>query len=184
MHRFSTFGVCRRYFDDTGCTNLSPVRWNVPGAFMAGSNRQLFYQWNPKMNRALLILSVLLLALVAAILWWAQAGQEQNSAVMVIKQLTIAVLLLLALGFVMWLMKNLLDSSNSFNESESLTMSVRDGKDETKGSLPEGERLPPMSADLVAQVDTQAELDQIRAMIADDPEKVAQVVKRWIGSSD
>lgn len=151
---------------------------------MAGSNRQLFYQWNPKMNRAFLILSVLLLTLVAAILWWAQAGQEQSSTVMVIKQLTIAVLLLLALGFVMWLMKNLLDSSNSLNESESLTMRVRDGKDEIKGTLPVGERLPPMSADLVAQVDTQAELDRIRAMIAQDPEKVAQIVNRWIGSSD
>jgi flagellar biosynthesis/type III secretory pathway M-ring protein FliF/YscJ len=136
------------------------------------------------MNRAFLILSVLLLALVAATLWWAQVGQEQSSAVLVIKQLTIAVLLLLALGFVMWLMINLLDSSNSLNESESLTMRVRDGKDETKGSLPVGERLPPMSADLLAQVDTQAELDQIRAMIAQDPEKVAQIVKRWIGSSD
>ncbi len=41
-----------------------------------------------------------------------------------------------------------------------------------------------MSADLAAQVDTQAELDQIRAMIAQDPEKVAQIVNRWIGSSD
>jgi flagellar biosynthesis/type III secretory pathway M-ring protein FliF/YscJ len=151
---------------------------------MAGSNRQLFYQWNPKMNRAFLILSVLLLTLVAAILWWAQAGQEQSLAVMVIKQLTIAVLLLLVLGFVLWLMKNLLDSSNSLNESESLTMRVRDGKDETKGPLPVGGGLPPMSADLVAPLDTQAELDEIRAMIAKDPEKVAQIVKRWIGASD
>ena len=151
---------------------------------MAGSNRQLFYQWNPKMTRAFLMLCVLLLTLVAAILWWAQSGQGQSSAVIVIKQLTIAMLLLLALGFVMWLMKNLLDSSNSLNESESLTMRVRDGKDETKGALPVGERLPPMSADLAAQVDTQAELDKIRAMISQDPEKVAQVVKRWIGSSD
>jgi flagellar biosynthesis/type III secretory pathway M-ring protein FliF/YscJ len=151
---------------------------------MAGSNRQLFYQWNPKMNRAFMILSVLLLTLVAAILWWAQSGQGQSSAVMVIKQLTIAVLLLLALGFVMWLMKNLLDSSNSLNESESLTMRVRDGKDETKVPLPVGEVLPPMSADLVAPLDTQAELDEIRAMIAKDPEKVAQIVKRWIGASD
>jgi flagellar biosynthesis/type III secretory pathway M-ring protein FliF/YscJ len=41
-----------------------------------------------------------------------------------------------------------------------------------------------MSADLVAPLDTQAELDEIRAMIAKDPEKVAQIVKRWIGSSD
>ncbi len=92
--------------------------------------------------------------------------------------------LLLALGFVLWLMKNLLDSSNSLNESESLTMRVRDGKDETKGPLPVGGGLPPMSADLVAPLDTQAELDEIRAMIAKDPEKVAQIVKRWIGASD
>lgn len=151
---------------------------------MLGSNTTLFYQWNPKMNRAFLILSVLLLALVAAILWWAQAGHEQTGAVVVIKQLTIAVLLLLALGFVMWLMKGVLENSNSLNESESLTMRVRDGENENGVALPIEKRLPPGSADLAAQVDTQTELDQIRAMIAQDPEKVAQIVNKWIGSSD
>ena len=63
-------------------------------------------------------------------------------------------------------------------------MRVRDGKEETDGVLPVAVKLPPVSAEVVAQVDTQAELDQIRAMIAEDPEKVAQIVKRWIGSSD
>lgn len=131
-----------------------------------------------------MILSVLLLSLVAAILWWAQTGQGHSGAVLVIKQLTIALLLLLALGFVLWLMKSLLDSSASFNEPESLTMRVRDGEDDKHSLQALVDRPPPAAAERQQQVDTQAELDRIRAMIADDPEKVARIVERWIGVSE
>lgn len=136
------------------------------------------------MNRALLILSVLLLALVLAILWWAQSGQEQLAAVLVIKQLTIASLLLLVLGFVLWLIKSLFDSSTSFNEPESLTMRVSEDRDNKRGRAALTNMPPLPESALEARVDTQAEIDRIRAMIAEDPEKFARIVKRWIGSGE
>jgi len=140
------------------------------------------------MNRAFVTLVVLMVLLVALIVLWAQTGQQHDGAVVIIKQSTIAVLLLLALGMVLGLMKRLLDSSISLNERESLSMRVSEGKDSKRaGQVPAGGMPPPASASDThndAHIDTQAEIDQIRALIAEDPEKVAQIVKRWIGAGE
>lgn len=145
------------------------------------------------MSRAFVTLGVLMVLLIALIVLWTQTGQQHGGAVVIIKQSTIAVLLLLALGMVLGLMKRLLDTTISLDARESLSMRVSEGKDSKRaGQLPAGDMPAPASASMDthnnahnnAHIDTQAEIDQIRALIAEDPEKVAQIVKRWIGPSE
>ncbi len=137
------------------------------------------------MTRVFAVLCMVLLFLVAAILWWAQTGSGQYAGVLVIKQLTIASLFILVLVFVLWLMKTLLDAASLQNESESITMRIRDNNNEEGLRAPLIDSAPVMPSEQVeAEIDTQAELDRIRVMIARDPEKVAQVVNRWIDAHE